>query len=148
MKHDNSVCRCCEQHSLQTFLDLGITPIADRLLTEEEAPRQFLADTTVDLVAVSLRPAALAIFIDIRGIFAVDSGMTLVEVLHLAATEQVVVRLRPVTGDWIARCFMRRVHIAGNVIVCVIGLYGEQGQALSPCRRGVAFCDVGVLRIY
>jgi len=36
MMHENSACRCCEQHSLRTFLDLGITPIADRLLTEEK----------------------------------------------------------------------------------------------------------------
>lgn len=35
MKYGNSACRCCEEHGLQSFLDLGVTPIADRLLTEE-----------------------------------------------------------------------------------------------------------------
>lgn len=36
MKNTNSLCRSCEQPSLKTFLDLGQTPLADHLLTEEQ----------------------------------------------------------------------------------------------------------------
>jgi SAM-dependent methyltransferase len=36
MKKTNSLCRSCQQPSLETFLDLGQTPLADRLLTAEQ----------------------------------------------------------------------------------------------------------------
>lgn len=36
MKNTNSVCRSCERPGLETFLDLGQTPLADRLLTMEQ----------------------------------------------------------------------------------------------------------------
>ena len=35
MKNTNSVCRSCERHGLEVFLNLGRTPLADRLLSAE-----------------------------------------------------------------------------------------------------------------
>ena len=36
MKNTNSVCRSCERHGLEVFLNLGRTPLADRLLSAEQ----------------------------------------------------------------------------------------------------------------
>jgi len=36
MDHSNRICRSCEQSALEMILDLGRTPLADRLLTEEQ----------------------------------------------------------------------------------------------------------------
>ncbi|MFP3867924.1 MAG: class I SAM-dependent methyltransferase [Desulfobacteraceae bacterium] len=36
MQPSNAICRSCEQPQLETFLNLGRTPLADRLLTQEQ----------------------------------------------------------------------------------------------------------------
>ena len=36
MKVLNSICRSCERSELELFLDLGATPLADRLLKEDQ----------------------------------------------------------------------------------------------------------------